>query len=220
MLGRKAGQGAVQRVTVGEESKRIATDGRCKVGERHLDDAPLSAAGFVDGRVHEQAMEPGVEPVGIAQPRQVSPGPDQALLDRVARELGVPEDEASGRVHARSGAPGKHGERVAIAPPCLFHERPLVHGRPLERRDLMVALASYGVRIHGFVSRRLEGVSARRPPHQSRRTDRPPRSTRRSASRENSWSTTIADAPMTPASPPSDDRWMSRSRVASGSDRR
>ena len=104
MLGRKAGQGAVQRVTVSDESKRIDTAGRREVRERHLDDAPLSAAGFVDGRVHEQAVEPGVEPVGIAQPRQVSPGPDQALLDRVARELGVPEDEASGRVHARSGA--------------------------------------------------------------------------------------------------------------------
>ena len=39
-------------------------------------------------------------------------------------------------------------------------------------------------------------------------------------SRANSWSTTIADAPMTPARPPSDERWMSRSRVASGSERR
>ena len=39
-------------------------------------------------------------------------------------------------------------------------------------------------------------------------------------SRANSWSTTIEDAPMTPARPPSDERWMSRSRVASGSDRR
>jgi len=34
------------------------------------------------------------------------------------------------------------------------------------------------------------------------------------------WSPTIAAAPMTPARPPSDDRWTSRSRVASGSDRR
>ncbi len=36
----------------------------------------------------------------------------------------------------------------------------------------------------------------------------------------NSWSTTIDDAPITPAWPPSDERWTSSSRVASGSDRR
>ena len=40
------------------------------------------------------------------------------------------------------------------------------------------------------------------------------------ASRLKSSSTTIDDAPMTPASPPSDERWISRSRVASGSERR
>lgn len=38
--------------------------------------------------------------------------------------------------------------------------------------------------------------------------------------RENSWSTTIDDAPITPATPPSDETAMRRSRVASGSDRR
>ena len=42
---------------------------------------------------------------------------------------------------------------------------------------------------------------------------------RASDSRANSWSTTIDDAPMTPARPPSDERRISRSRVASGSDR-
>jgi hypothetical protein len=41
-----------------------------------------------------------------------------------------------------------------------------------------------------------------------------------SDSREKSWSSTIDDAPMTPASAPSEERWIRRSRVASGSDRR
>ena len=39
-------------------------------------------------------------------------------------------------------------------------------------------------------------------------------------SREKSWSTTIADAPMTPASPPSDEWAIRRSRVAKGRERR
>ena len=40
-----------------------------------------------------------------------------------------------------------------------------------------------------------------------------------SDSRLNSWSTTIAEPPMTPARLPSDDRWTRRSRLASGSAR-
>jgi hypothetical protein len=39
-------------------------------------------------------------------------------------------------------------------------------------------------------------------------------------SRAKSWSRTIADAPITPARPPNEDRWISRSRVASGRERR
>ena len=56
--------------------------------------------------------------------------------------------------------------------------------------------------------------------HRARRPGRRPRSSAPIDSREKSWSTTIDDAPMTPARPPSDERWMSRSRVASGSERR
>ncbi len=41
-----------------------------------------------------------------------------------------------------------------------------------------------------------------------------------SDSGRNSWSTTIDEAPRTPARPPRDERWMSRSRVASGRERR
>ena len=48
-------------------------------------------------------MQPGVEPVRVAKARQVAPGPDERLLDRVARELRVPKDEASGRVQPREG---------------------------------------------------------------------------------------------------------------------
>ena len=49
-------------------------------------------------------MEPGVEPVRVTKPGQVPPGAHQGVLDRVARELAVPEDEARGRVQARADA--------------------------------------------------------------------------------------------------------------------
>ncbi len=75
----------------------------------------------------------------------------------------------------------------------------------------------------GDFSDRIVAARLRRQPARSssRTPDGSPASSQRASdSREKSWSTTIADAPITPASPPSDERWMSSSRVASGSDRR
>ena len=55
------------------------------------------------GRVDRQSMEPRIETVRVAQARQVAPGADECLLDRVARELAVTEDEPGGRVQPRDG---------------------------------------------------------------------------------------------------------------------
>src|SRR6478752_10592488 len=74
-------------------------------------------------------MEPGVEPIRVPKARQIAPGPDQSLLDRVARELRVPKDEASGRVQPREGRVDESGEGVMIAPLRPLDELSLVHGR-------------------------------------------------------------------------------------------
>ena len=59
---------------------------------------PPAPAGLVEAGVHEEAVEPGVEPVRVTKPGQVTPGSHQGVLDRIARELAVPQDEARGRV--------------------------------------------------------------------------------------------------------------------------
>ena len=64
-----------------------------------------------------QSMEPGVEPVRVAKPGQVPPGSDERLLDRVARELRVPEDQAGGRVQPREAHIEERGEGVMFASP-------------------------------------------------------------------------------------------------------
>src|SRR4051794_15639883 len=77
-----------------------------------LDGASPAPARLVEAAVDEETMEPGVEPVRVAKPGQVSPGTYQRVLDRVARELRVPKDEARGRVQPRSRRRGEHGEGV------------------------------------------------------------------------------------------------------------
>jgi hypothetical protein len=101
------------------------------VHRRQLDlDRPSSStAGEVQTGVDGQAMQPGVEPIGLAKPGEVAPGSDQAILDRVACELGVPEDEAGGAVQPHDGSARELGEGVMIAIPRSLDEPSLVHGR-------------------------------------------------------------------------------------------
>ena len=53
--------------------------------------------------------------IGVTQARQVSPGPDERLLDRVARELRVPKDESSCRVQPRKSRVDQVSEGLMIA---------------------------------------------------------------------------------------------------------
>ena len=72
-------------------------------------------------------MEPGVEAFRIAQTGEMPPGSDVALLDRVARELRVPEDEPGRRVQPHDGRVDELGEGVMIAPLRSLDEKSLVH---------------------------------------------------------------------------------------------
>ena len=74
-------------------------------------------------------MEPGVEPVRIAKSGQIPPGSDERLLDRVARELRVAEDQAGSRVQPREADIDERGEGVMLASPRSLDEVSLVHGR-------------------------------------------------------------------------------------------
>ena len=69
----------------------------------------------VDAGMDDEPMEPGIEPIGIAKLGQVPPGADEPLLDRVARELRVAEDQPGCRVQPRDGRADEHGEGVMIA---------------------------------------------------------------------------------------------------------
>ena len=94
----EAGEGPLDQVAV-REAAGVVAGGRFVDGlELDLDGPSPRAAQLVEAGIHEKAMEPGVEPLGITKSRQVTPGSHQGVLDRIARELAVPEDQARGRV--------------------------------------------------------------------------------------------------------------------------
>jgi hypothetical protein len=129
--------------------------------ELDLDDPPAPLAGKVEAGIDGEAIEPGIEPVGISKFPEIPPGSDQPLLDRVACELRVAEDEASGLVQPHDGGAGELGEGVMIASPCPLHEPSLVHGRlAIRTRPRRSCLIAYGDENRFSVLRRESALSA------------------------------------------------------------
>ena len=73
--------------------------------------------------------------LGSRKPAQVPPCPERRLLDRVARELRVPEDQPGSRVQSREVRADEHAEGLMIALACPLDETRLVHGASLSRRS-------------------------------------------------------------------------------------
>ena len=67
---------------------------------------------------------------GSRNPGRSRQARDERLLDRVARELRVVEDQSGRRVQARDVPADEHGEGVMIASSGPLDENSLVHGRP------------------------------------------------------------------------------------------
>jgi hypothetical protein len=85
-------------------------------------------------------VKPAVEGVGVTKTRQIAPGPNQRLLDRVTREVRVPEDQAGGEVQPRERQVHERREGVMIAPACPLDETSLVHCPPRMWRGLVTAV--------------------------------------------------------------------------------
>ena len=67
--------------------------------EIHLDGPPSPATSrFVIARTDEQAVEPGLELLGVAQRGQVAPGGHESLLGRVHGSLWIAQDQPGGGI--------------------------------------------------------------------------------------------------------------------------
>ena len=122
-------KGLVDDLAFGYFGREIDIGCRANLHELDLDRSASATSDRVDAGTHEQSMEPGVEPVRVAKARQVSPGSDESVLDRVSRELAIPEDQPGRSIQPRDGRASELGEGVMIAPLRLLDETPLVHCR-------------------------------------------------------------------------------------------
>ena len=94
-------------------------------------------ASHVGAAVDDQAVQPGIEPLDVAQRRQVAPGADERFLGGILREFGVAKDEASDAVQPIDGATGKHGEGITVSASRSFDELRLHASLPSGATDLV-----------------------------------------------------------------------------------
>ena len=103
-------------------------------GGRHLDgqDAKVLEAAALARRLHEagaddEAMEPRVESVRIAEPGQVTPGDHQRFLQSVLGPIDVAEDPLRERVEAIATRADQVGIGLPVTAACCLDEN-AIHG--------------------------------------------------------------------------------------------
>ncbi len=129
-------EGPIEQVVLGEIVREVPRRGCIGRDELNLDRASTTVPSEVEAGIDGESVEPGVEPIRVAQARKVTPGSDERFLDRVSREIAIPEHQSGGRVQPRDGQVDKIREGVMIASLRPFDETVLVHASPRLRHDL------------------------------------------------------------------------------------
>ena len=153
MLGVEARERVFEHVAIGDLAGHVGRGGHIDGGQLDLDHATSPSPDQVETGMDDQAVEPGVEPVRVTQAREIAPGADERVLDRVACELRVPDDQTGDRVQPHEGQVDERGEGVMIALPCPLDETSLVHTSPRLRHGRVVVLIRYGVGAYRIVQR-------------------------------------------------------------------
>lgn len=130
----------VEDLAVGDRGRHVATRRAVDRGQLDFDRPAPAPTRHIDARMDHELAQPGVELVRVAKRRQVPPGADKTFLDRITRELSIPEDQPGGCVESGDGGAGERGEGVMIALPCAFDEVSLVHDCPWVRARHSAAL--------------------------------------------------------------------------------
>ena len=127
-------EAAFELVTVGDRRQVVGGPRRVEGNQRDIDPVAPQPAGLVDAGTNEQAMQPGIEASRVPQRGQITPGPDQRVLDGVGGLLRIPKDEPGGGIQPGDRGACQLGEGVMIASPRSLHEVSL-HLAPRRWRD-------------------------------------------------------------------------------------
>ena len=126
----KAPEPTLERVAVSHVPALVGDHRRRHGGKIDFDRPASTPADDVERGIHGEPMQPVVDPIGIAERREVAPRPDVGILDGIASELGGAQDQTGDRFEPADRRLDELGEGVMIASPRSLHEFPLVHAHP------------------------------------------------------------------------------------------
>jgi hypothetical protein len=158
MIHPEVSEATLELITVRYEAGLVPDRRRRDRSEFDFDRPAPAATDDVKAGVHGQAVKPGIEAVRVAQAREVAPRSDVGVLDRVAGEFLVPQNQARDRLQPRDRPADEPPEGVMIASACPFDEIPLVHGHP---RDATISAVFKGTGVGN--SQTIPSLAPRRP---------------------------------------------------------
>lgn len=134
LIWRQPAETSLELVTQGDRQGFIV---RCGTIDRQLPqvgDPPALAGRGENAGPHDQATQPGVEPIGLSEAREVLPGSHERLLESVLGGTAVAKDPVGdGKEPSRPRADEVH-ERPVVATPCSVHDPELKGAKLLVRR--------------------------------------------------------------------------------------
>ncbi len=97
LLGDEPSEGTIQLVTIGDGEVVIGRPRRVDREHPNVGEPAPLTTGVGDADVRENAMDPGVESVRIAEVRQVTPGDHQRVLQGILGPIDFPKNPMSDR---------------------------------------------------------------------------------------------------------------------------
>ena len=114
LLGLQSTESPLQLFPIGDRTGVVADRGVERERSHLLRPAPQLSA-LVGTGVDHQAIEPGVEPIRIAQRGKLLPRANERFLHRVLRQVRRPKDQASDRVQAIAGGGREDFECLVVS---------------------------------------------------------------------------------------------------------
>ena len=113
---------AFELVTVGHGGADIRRRPCLPVDDADLGRVPLATAGLRITGMHEDPMDPRLEAMGLAEPRQLSPRGEEGVLQCVLREPGIPQDAERDGEQPVAHLVHQEREGIRITASCSLHE--------------------------------------------------------------------------------------------------
>ncbi len=130
LIRRETPECPLELVAVCDAQEVVRGDGRLDGHDAQVCDAAALARCLADAHVGQDAVEPGAEPVRIAEAREVTPGDHQRVLQGVLGPVDVPKDPVRNREAAVAMKANQVDECLLVAMLGRYDEIPIHSTRP------------------------------------------------------------------------------------------